>query len=223
MLYVEKTPRDQIRLTTLENCVPADSDARLIDAFVDSLDLEEFGIRTAKSEEGRPMHDPAGLLKIYLLGTRCGVRSSRRLERACRHDDEFRWLMYGTVPDYRTIARFRNENAEAIKRVFKELNRRIRAAVPCGDSSVDGTKMKANASPESTKTKEQLEASLARAEKELEKLLKEFEQNDRQEDGEERARRELLTKRSEKYAAGLQHIQETGESQASFTDPNAPS
>jgi transposase len=98
--------------------VPAsrDNPVRAIDAYVDSLDLNELGFREIGSDggAGQPPYDPADLLRLYLYGYLHQVRSSRRLEREARRNVELMWLLRGLTPGYRTIANFRKDNAAGL-------------------------------------------------------------------------------------------------------------
>ena len=85
MGYIQGIERNQVMMVSLEDAVAADSPARLVDAFVDSLDMSDLGF-APPAAEGRPAYDPRSLLKLYIWGYREGVRSSRRLAAACRRD-----------------------------------------------------------------------------------------------------------------------------------------
>ena len=98
-----------------------DSIARVIDCFVDHIDLKEMGFeKTEPSFEGRPCYDPQSMLKLYLYGYRNNIRSSRKLEAACVTNIEVMWMLGGLRPDFRTISDFRKDNADNLKEVFKE-------------------------------------------------------------------------------------------------------
>ena len=120
MGYVKGVDRNQATIVTLDVMVAPDSEARLVDAFVDSLDLEKLGFRPPAAE-GRPAYDPRSMLKLYVWGYRRGVRSSRKLAASCRENVEAMWLVSGVRPDFRTISDFRKDNAEALRKVFSAL------------------------------------------------------------------------------------------------------
>ena len=95
-------------MTTLDMLVDQDSIVRIIDAFVDSLDLQKLGFLFAESGvTGRPAYNPAALLKLYIYGYKNSVRSSRRLQHECHVNLEVRWLTGALEPDFRTISDFR--------------------------------------------------------------------------------------------------------------------
>lgn len=117
MRYIVGEARGQAALlpALLEDYVPSDAPVRVIDAFVDGLDMAglSFG-RSVPAATGRPGYDPRDLLKLYVWGYFNEVRSSRRLERECRRDVEAMWLLRRLSPDFKTIADFRRDNGPAI-------------------------------------------------------------------------------------------------------------
>lgn len=136
--------RNQIMLTSYNDLVDEESMARVIDYFVDSLDLSKLGFKnTAPSKEGRPSYPPGNMLKLYLYGYRNVIRSSRKLERSCIVNIEVMWLMDGMQPDFRTISDFRKDNIDSLKNVFHEFTRRITVNEQTGILSVDGSKFDA--------------------------------------------------------------------------------
>jgi len=119
MSFIEGPSRAEVSLLPpcIDDYVPANALVRVVDAFVDSLDLSELGFdRTVAAATGRPGFRPGDLLRLYIWGYLNQVRSSRMLERACVRDLEALWLMRRLAPDYRTIAAFRHDNPEAIVR-----------------------------------------------------------------------------------------------------------
>jgi transposase len=99
---------------TLEDQVSADNAVRLIDAFIDKLDLYQLGfINTVHKSEGRPPYAPGVLLKLYLYGYLNKIRSSRKLERECGRNIELQWLLQNLTPNYHTIADFRKLHLQA--------------------------------------------------------------------------------------------------------------
>jgi transposase len=117
MSYIRGEDRGQAALlpAAIEDYVGAEAPVRVIDAFVDALDIGELGFgRSVPAATGRPPYDPRDLLKLYIWGYFNEVRSSRRLERECRRNVEAMWLLRRLSPDFKTIADFRRDNGAAI-------------------------------------------------------------------------------------------------------------
>src|SRR6266404_2108275 len=130
----------------LEDYLSEDNPVRAIDVFVDELDLAKLGFGGVEPEAtGRPAYHPATLLKIYVYGYLNRVQSSRRLERECQRNIELVWLTGRLMPDFKTIADFRKDNGEAIRRVCREFVVLCRRLELFSEASVaiDGSKFKA--------------------------------------------------------------------------------
>ena len=120
MKHIHGQNRDQIRMISLNQMVEKESMVRVIDAFVDMLDLEQFGFNYFKlNKEGRPPFHPSTLMKLYLYGYQNSIRTCRKLEKACKTNIEIMWLINEQQPHYKTIANFRKDNAKAFKEVFR--------------------------------------------------------------------------------------------------------
>src|SRR6516225_11406923 len=120
MGYIRGESRGQVALfpRTLDEVVPDDHVCRVIEAFVDGLDLLGLGFgRASTATTGRPPYDPADLLKLYVYGYLHRVRSSRRLEAECRRNVEVMWLLGRLIPDHKTIAEFRRTEGDGLKSV----------------------------------------------------------------------------------------------------------
>src|SRR6202011_1753122 len=118
--FVEGADREQITLfpECLQDWIDEDNPVRVIDAFVDELDLAELGFSGVAPEvTGRPSYHPSVLLKLYIYGYLNRVQSSRRLEREAGRNVEVMWLTGRLVPDHKTIADFRKDNGPAIRKV----------------------------------------------------------------------------------------------------------
>jgi transposase len=177
--------RDQMQL--LPPCIgeyvgPADP-VRAYNAFVDSLNLDELGIIWDEHKVGNSEYDPRSMLKLLVYGYSYGVRGSRKLERETCHNLSFIWLMGGLTPDYRTIARFRKNNRNALKNVLKQCVRLcIELDLIDGNTLfVDGTKIRANASIGNTWTPERCEHYLKKVDQHIESILSECDRIDEQE------------------------------------------
>jgi transposase len=118
--FIEGVDREQLSLLPerLEDWVDESNPVRVIDAFVEALDLEQLGFDTAVAAGfGRPGYHPAIHLELYIYGYLYRVQSSRRLERECQRNLEAMWLIGRLAPDFKTIADFRKDNGPAIKKV----------------------------------------------------------------------------------------------------------
>ncbi len=121
--YVEGQDRSQATLfpESLDEYIAEDNPVRVVDVFVDELDLKDLGFEGAEPQAtGRPAYHPATLLKIYVYGYLNRVQSSRRLERETQRNVELIWLTGRLAPDFKTIADFRKDNGPAIRRVCRE-------------------------------------------------------------------------------------------------------
>ncbi len=112
MKFIEGQDRTQTHLfpISLDASIEQDHDIRLIDVFVDSLNLEDYGFKVDFIENGRPAYHPSYLLKLFLYGYLNKTRSSRDLEKECKRNIEVMWLMQSLVPDHNTISNFRRDN-----------------------------------------------------------------------------------------------------------------
>jgi len=121
MKFIQGTTRSQTHLfpISLEESIDMDNEVRLIDLFVDSLCLSDFGFKISFVENGRPGYHPSDLIKLYIYGYMNKIRSSRDLEKSCKRNIEVMWLLKSLVPDHNTISNFRRDNPKAIKQVFR--------------------------------------------------------------------------------------------------------
>src|SRR6516165_12559792 len=146
--FVEGQDRSQLILLPdcLDDYVGEDNPVRIVDAFIDELDLAVLGFAGVVPEAtGRPSYHPVTLLKIYLYGYLNRVQSSRRLEREGQRNVEVVWLTGRLMPDFKTIADFRKDNGPAIRQVcvsFIELCREMKLFTEAV-VAIDGSKFKA--------------------------------------------------------------------------------
>lgn len=124
MKIIEGISRQQMQFTSLDELIATDNPVRIIDAFVDKLDLLQIGIKQHSNKQqthagGAPRFDDKVLLKLYLYGYLNKIRSSRKLELGCNRNVELRWLMQQLSPNYHTIADFRKNHSNALKNLFK--------------------------------------------------------------------------------------------------------
>ena len=229
MPYVKTCDRNQMMFCSMDSFVDPESTARLIDAFVNSLDLQKYGVKEA-AKEGRPTYDPKGLLKLYIYGCRNEIRSSRKLQRACEVNIEVIWLMGGAKPDFRTISDFRKDNIDVLKKLFHEFNRRLAGAVEWGFSSIDGSKFQANNSKNNNFIKNKLDDRIKWLDGHTDEYLRILKEMDEEKDLDEdveltrglvEQKLKEAQERLERYKGYQKIMEETGASQLSLTDADA--
>ena len=142
--FIEGEDRHQATLfpERLDDYIAEDSAVRVIDVFVDDLDLSGLGFKTEPEVTGRPGYHPATLLKLFIYGYLNRVQSSRRLEREAQRNVELMWLTGRLAPDFKTIADFRKDNGEAIRLVCREFAMLCQKLALFTDA-IDGSKFKA--------------------------------------------------------------------------------
>ena len=190
MKYREKRDRAQISFLPecVEDYIDEENPVRVIDAFVDSLDMEALGFRKAKpAQTGRPAYDPRDLLKLYLYGYLNRIRSSRMLMRECGRNIELFYLLGGLKPDFRTIGDFRKDNAKAIRGTFRAFGK---LCVKLGLYkrellAVDGTKIRAVNSKDNCYNREVLEKKLTHIDEKITAYLAALDEQDKAERGTE--------------------------------------
>jgi len=232
MGYKEKAPREQITLLpdSLEDYVGEDNPVRVIDAFVDSLDLVTLKFtKSIPADTGCPAYDPADLLKLYIYGYFNRIRSSRKLMTECSRNVEVMWLIGKLQPDFRTISDFRKENAKSLKLVFKEFVRLCDKLKLYKKEllAVDGTKVRAQNSNDKCFNAEILHKKLTNIDDHISEYLRAMEQVDTADQEETmtpdevRSALKILEERKETYLGYLSELEETGVTQKLLTDPEA--
>jgi len=189
--YVEGVDRDQATLfpDRLDDFIDADNPVRVVDAFVDALDLRTLGFaRTVPAGMGRPGYHPAVLLKLYIYGYLNRIPSSRRLEREAARNVELMWLTGRLAPDHKTIADFRRDNGPAIKRVCGQFILLCRKLGLFGDAviAIDGSKFKAVNNRDQNFTPAKMARRLAEIEAAIARYMAEMDGADGEPGGEAR-------------------------------------
>jgi len=182
--YIESVSRDQGTLFPdhLEDWINDENVVRVIDAFVDELDLVDLGFDLAEAT-GRPGYHPSILLKLYIYGYLNRVQSSRRLEREALRNVEVMWLLGRLAPDHKTIADFRKDNGQAIRKVcaqFVELCRQI-GLLSVASVAIDGSKFKAVNNRDRNFTKAKMQRRKDQIAKSVTRYLDQLDSTDRQE------------------------------------------
>ncbi len=208
--YIEGVDREQITLfpERLEDWIGEDHPVRVIDAFVDALDLAEADVdRTTPAQTGRPGYHPSVLLKLFVYGYMNRVASNRRLEREAGRNVEVMWLTGRLVPDHKTIADFRKDNGPAIRRAcarFVALCRQI-GVLAAGSVAIGGSKMKGVNHRDRNFTAGKVKLRLGHLEQSAAQYLEEMERTDRQEQSEATLRK--VDRLKEKLARVRQEVQ----------------
>ena len=233
--YIEGEQRNQVTLLPecLDDYIAEDNPVRVVDVFVDELKLRRLGFDGAEpASTGRPSYHPATLLKIYIYGYLNQVQSSRRLEREAQRNVELMWLTGRLTPDFKTIADFRKDHGDAIRKVCREfvlLCRRLKLFAD-GIVAIDGSKFKAVNNRDKNFNDHKIQVRMQQLEHSINRYLAELDRADRDPTLvlPERATRlrEKIAKIKEQMR-GLEQIeqklQNSQERQISLTDPDARS
>jgi transposase len=234
--FIEGTDRAQSTLfpECLEDWIDEDNPVRVIDIFVEELDLGELGFSGVDPEvTGRPSYHPSVLLKLYIYGYLNRVQSSRRLEREALRNVEVMWLVGRLAPDHKTIADFRKDNGRAIRQVCARFVALCRVMGLLTEASVviDGSKFKAVNNRDKNFTRAKMERRMAQIEESVARYLQQLDTADRQEPSEAlKTKTSSLKEKIEKLKeemrrlVGLQAAMlATPDQQISLTDPDARS
>jgi transposase len=184
--FVQQEERTQSTLLPecLDDYVTEDNPVRVVDAFVDSLNLADLGFEgVMPAKTGRPSYHPAVLLKLYIYGYLNRIQSSRRLEREAQRNIELMWLTGRLTPDFKTIANFRKDNGSAIRNVCKQFMVVCRKLDLLTESTVviDGSKFKAVNHRDKNFTPAKLARRMKDLEENIARYLVEMDTADRQE------------------------------------------
>ena len=218
---------------SLEDYVSEENAVRVIEVFIDELDLTALGFSgMTPAATGRPAYHPSTLLKIYLYGYLNRIQSSRRLEREARRNVELMWLTGRLAPDFKTIADFRKDNGMAIRAVcgqFVGLCRRLKLSTDAV-VAIDGSKFKAVNNRDKNYTVAKVTGRMEQIDTSIARYLRALDQADR----EESDIAEAKSGRLKEKIAGLrqqmqalkvmqQRVHDAPDQQVSLTDPDARS
>jgi transposase len=234
--FIEGVDRGQGTLfpERLEDWIAEDNPVRVIDVFVDELDLGGLGFDRVQPEAtGRPSYHPSVLLKLYIYGYLNRVQSSRRLEREAGRNVEVMWLTGRLAPDHKTIADFRKDNGPAIRKVcarFVALCRQF-GLLAVASVAVDGSKFKAVNNRDRNFTAAKMQRRMEQIEKSVARYLDQLDSADRQEPSEARTTKTArLTEKIAKLKEEMQRLKAlevqrlaSPDGQISLTDPDARS
>src|SRR6187431_3356856 len=210
--FVEGADRGQSTLLPecLDEWVEESNSVRVIDCFVDALDLADLGFEGVEpAATGRPAYHPSVLLKLYIYGYLNRVQSSRRLEREALRNVEVMWLSGRLVPDHKTIADFRKDNGRAIRQVCGRFVVLCRAMGLLTQASVaiDGSKFKAVNNRDKNFTRAKMDRRMAQIEESIARYLQQLDTADRQEPSEAlKTRTSRLKEKIEKLKEQMQRL-----------------
>ena len=231
--YVEGEDRSQSVLfpEKLDDYIGEDNPVRVIDVFVDELNLKKLGFDGMEPEAtGRPAYHPASLLKIYIYGYLNRIQSSRRLERETQRNVELVWLTGRPSPDFKTIADFRKDNGPAIRRVCSQFIVLCRQLKLFSEAmvAIDGSKFKAVNNTDRNFSARKLQVRIEQLEGSVGRYLEELDRTDRQPSlvTEGRVKQikqkiKAIQSRMRSLEALAPAIQESVDGQISLTDPDA--
>ena len=233
MGYIEGEDRNQIILfpESIDEYVSDNNSIRIIDEYIKQLNLESLHFKRATTPlMGRPPYHPRDMLKLYLYGYLNRIRSSRRLEQEAIRNLEVIWLIRKLKPDFKTIADFRKDNKQALKKVFRDFTKLCDEWELFGKEliAIDGSKFRACNSKKNNYNLKKLDRHLKHLDEKIEGYLKELDDHDqiespdRQPDAREITERiQQLKDRKEKYQQYRRKLKQSGENEISTTDPDS--
>jgi len=225
MKFIQGHNRNQINLfpVSLDQSIDPDNEVRIIDLFVESLSIKDYGFRMDFTENGRPAYHPADLLKLFIYGYQNKVRFSRDLEKECHRNIEVMWLLKCLKPDHNTISNFRRDNPKAIKKVFRATVQIAKHFDLIGGKLIagDSTKFRAQNSKKNNYNQSKIERHVAYIDNKLEEYTMALAENDG--DNQQIIRDEIKKQqqRKDNYKNIEKQLKESGEPQISTSDPES--
>ena len=232
--FIEGEDRHQATLfpESLDEYIAEDSAVRVMDVFIDDLDISGLGFKTEPAATGRPGYHPRMMLKLYVYGYLNKVQSSRDLEKEAQRNVELMWLTGRLAPDFKTIADFRKDNGVAIRLVCREFVMLCRKLELFKDAfvAIDGSKFKAVNTRDRNYTKEKMARRLKQIDESIERYLGQIESADRQDPGRRTDKVDRLQDKILSLKKEMQRLKkletrmlEAPGEQISLTDPDARS
>ncbi|MDO6711384.1 IS1182 family transposase [Aliiglaciecola sp. 2_MG-2023] len=228
--HIQDQGRQQTTLfpEALDDFVTDDNPVRVIDVFVDEIDLVELGFeRVHAKRTGRPGYHPATLLKLYIYGYLNRIQSSRRLEKESHRNVELMWLLERLTPDFKTIADFRKDNGKAVKGVCRQFIELCRQMNMFSESliAIDGSKFKAVNNKSRNYTSSKVKFHITRVENSIQEYLdgldKQDKDNQQTEEKASSSKIKWLRKRLAELKKMEETVQEHPDKQVSLTDPDS--
>lgn len=225
MKFIQGHNRNQINLfpVSLDQSIDPDNEVRIIDLFVESLSVKDYGFRMDYIENGRPAYHPADLLKLFIYGYMNKVRSTRDLEKECKRNIEVMWLLRCLKPDHNTISNFRQGNQKAIKKVFRATVQIAKHFDLIGGKLIagDSTKLRAQNSKKNNYNQAKIERHIAYIDNKLEEYTRALAESDG--DNQQIIQDEIKKQqqRKDNYRNIEKQLKESGEAQVSTSDPES--
>ena len=231
--FIEGECRDQVTLLPecLDDFIGEDNPVRIVDAFVDELDLRALGFnRAAPASTGRPAYHPAVLLKLYIYGYLNRIQSSRRLEREAQRNVELMWLTGRLAPDFKTIADFRHHNGVGIRKVCSHFIGLCRQLKLFSQTivAIDGSKFKAVNNGDNNFSNGKIEGRKRQIEQSIQRYLDALETADRTQPAEVEVKTKRLKEKIELLRLQMQKLEQVQEKlkqqpdgQISTVDPDS--
>ncbi|MBT5218818.1 MAG: IS1182 family transposase [Woeseia sp.] len=230
--FIEGQDRTQATLfpERIDDYVAEDSSVRVVDVFIDDLDILGLGFRTEPNATGRQSYHPKVMLKLYVYGYLNQEQSSRRLERAAQRNVDLMWLTGRLAPDFKTIADFRKDNGEAIRLVCREFVMLCRKLGLLNNTlvAIDGSKFKAVNNRDKNFTRAKMKRRLAAVEASVDRYLEQLTEVDATETDEDKGPvlKKKITRLREEMSRLKKHeirMLEAPDKQLSLTDPDVRS
>ena len=225
MKFIQGHNRTQTQLfpVSLDQSIDPENDVRIIDLFVKSLPLKNYGFRVDFPENGRPAYHPSDLLKLFIYGYMNKVRTSRDLEKECKRNIEVMWLLNCLKPDHNTIANFRKNNPKAIKKVFRATVQIAKHFDLIGGMLIagDSTKLRAQNSKKNNYNQAKIDRHIAYIDNKLEEYTKALAESDGDNQQVILDEIEKQQRRKENYKDLEKELKESGETQISISDPES--
>ena len=225
MQFIQGKNRTQSILfpESLDQIVEQDNEVRIIDLFVESINLTDFKFVIKTSKEGRPAYHPKDLLKLYVYGYLNHIRSSRQLEKECKRNIGLMWLLKQLAPDHNTISNFRRDNEKAIRKVFRHTVSIAKHFDLIGGTLVagDSTKLRAQNSKKNNFNEGKIERHIAYIDARLDEYNKALAEAD---DDNKKIIEEEIKKhsgRKDNYENMKRRLEQTDEPQISTSDPES--
>ncbi|WP_081468444.1 transposase [Desulfosporosinus orientis] len=230
MPYIEGANRKQINFFpyTLDDYVSEDNPVRVIDAYVDSLNLEELGFEVFSAQDaGQKPYRREDLLKLYIYCYLNRIRSSRAMEAEATRNTEVMWLIGRITPDHGTLSAFMKNNKKAIKQLFKEFTLMLKGfgLIDGNLIAIDGTKIKANNAKGKHYNENIIKKKIEYYESKIEEYISDFLNTT-----EDKTLKQTMTEKIQSYNARIEQLntlkkdlKEQGKKQVCLTDPDAKS